>query len=121
MCVHVGGVCIGISATDEVLNYKAFRYGGIVCYSSVWLLSFYGRSQGDKPLDVVTWLRRLHKHTHVHTGRLQFHGLMIRVWQQKSLHRLIEWPFSSVTNRLFSWQWAEAVVDLKRRSRLSGE
>lgn len=53
-CVHVAGVCISISATDEVLNYKAFRYGGIVCYSSVWVLNFYGRSQGDKPLDAVT-------------------------------------------------------------------
>lgn len=67
MCVHLGGVCIGISATDEVLNYKALRYGGIVCYSSVWVLSFYGRSRGDKPLDAVTWLRRLYKCTHTRT------------------------------------------------------
>lgn len=48
LCVHVGGVCLGISATDEVLNYKAYRYGGIVCHCSVWVLSFYCRSQGDK-------------------------------------------------------------------------
>lgn len=65
MCAHVGGVCIGTSAADEVLNYKAFRYGGIVCYSSVWVLSFYGRSRDDKPLIAVTWLRRLHKHMHI--------------------------------------------------------
>lgn len=53
-CVHAAGVCISISAAVEVLNYKAFRYGGIVCCSSVWVLNFYGRSQGDKPLDAVT-------------------------------------------------------------------
>lgn len=67
-------VCVGVSATDEVLNYKAFRYGGIVCYSSVWVLSFYGRSRGDKPLDAVTWRRRLHKRE-THTVRLLFHTL----------------------------------------------
>lgn len=64
LCAHVGGVRVCVSATNEVLNYKALRYGGIVCYSSVWVLSYYGRSWDDKPLISVTWQHRLHKHTH---------------------------------------------------------
>lgn len=46
---------------------------------------------------------------------------MIRLWQLKSFHRLTQWPFSSLTKRLFSWQWAEAVVDFRRRSGIGGE
>lgn len=48
----MGGV-YHVSAADEVLNYKAFRYGGIVWKGSVWVLSFYDKSQAVKPLDAV--------------------------------------------------------------------
>lgn len=50
--IYMGGV-YHVSAADEVLNYKAFRYGGIVWKGSVWVLSFYDKSQAVKPLDAV--------------------------------------------------------------------
>lgn len=44
MCVcvraHVWEVCVGISASNQVLNYEAFEWGAIVCYVSVEVLSF---------------------------------------------------------------------------------
>lgn len=114
------GVCIGTSATDEVLNCKASRYGGIVCYSSVRVLSLYGGSPGDKPLDAATWLRRLHKRTRTRGDCGFMHS------HDKALAAKIP-PKAKTMAFLYlrlpgegGWQWAETAAHLKRTEQAGG-
>ncbi len=125
-CVHVGGVCFGISASDEVLNYKAFRYVPLFATVLSGCLAFIADHEVTNH-----WMRwhgyvdYTNTHTHKHTDEPEeivvSYTPMIRLWQLKSFHRLTQWPRSSVTNRLFHCQWTEAVKDLGRRSRIGEE
>lgn len=89
-------VCTDMSGTDEVLNYKG--YGAIGWYSSVWVLGFYGRSA-----QCHGFIHNLNAHSHWEI--VATYALMIRLWELKSIHRLSQWPFTSVTEWLFSWWW----------------